>query len=380
MNLIDVVNNTSEEEREKIKKEMISQVDVPVLKEIFEYTLKMSYQSKYKSNCKTSKLDSRAVYTYLKIWSEQKWPIFILLGKKIRYSFDTKIKLDDTFAEELEKLFKTVSIIRGRRAGNEGVVVSTRHFGLYRPVLDLFGFGTLKENICPSDEKYKKIIDSYIPGQKLSRFFSRFFDDENFDIEYSKLFQNNVKGMTGNISIDPVDFVTISYSSHYNGSCYDLESFYNAAGYCLMLGRNDIILFCTNKEKCEVRNIKGPILDKINRFCLYIDNHLDRLYFHSHIVNSSHQFVEKFVSEIQKLINKNLVEKVQYKRLIGSSSPITCRKYFHHCYDAPGEVFEATGKVLSSFDSIDPGYYELPRLSNVEELCIKNNALEGWII
>lgn len=370
------------EEIEDIKKEMISKVDKDAVAYFFKITLQYSYEA---GRAETDKVDDRAIDHYLKLWSEAKWRLYILLGRQLCYKFETGIDIGDEFSSKLSSIFNIENITRNKGRDKTPVVIDATHFRLYEPFLKLFPTNDLLKNICPKSDSYSFLGKVYKPNQKLSRFFSKYLNDENFDIELSKLYQNKVQGIVGNISIDPVDFLTISLSTHYTGSCYSLFSFYQCAGYALMLDETTLVCFNYRGDK-EILSYMGhddkrrkvdiPIYNKINRFFIDLSNGGTEIAFHSHVVYSSKEFESLYLNEVAKIFKK-IGEDVEYTK-VKYRVEINANHWFAHFQDNPSSEYCKVGTISNS-GKIFPGANEVPCLSNIDINVPKNEKNESYM-
>lgn len=78
-------------------------------------------------------------------------------------------------------------------------------------------------NQLPDYFKYGKKFFSG-QGMKLSKFFSKFLQDNEFDIELSKILQNKEVTTTIYLSIDPYDYLTSSLNKHKWKSCHRITT------------------------------------------------------------------------------------------------------------------------------------------------------------
>lgn len=171
---------------------------------------------------------------YLQTWAQAKYDIYILFGRQLKIGKEVDLAADE---RETKPIIDSVK----------------NKFPIYAPVISRFNYDDIIMNKCPKNELFENACKGvYSPGMKLSKFFSKFFMDNQFDIEYSKILQNKKnKGFVG-ISIDPLDFLTMSTNKNSWASCYSLESwYYTTAPFSLMTDNNCAIAFQDNRSIYE---------------------------------------------------------------------------------------------------------------------------------
>lgn len=97
---------------------------------------------------------------------------------------------------------------------------------------------------------YSKYCDICRTGMKVSKFFSQLLNDDMFDIALSKIMQNTKIDAVIEISIDPMDYFTMSITKHKWVSCFDIGkgSFSNCA-FSIMQDAFTAIAFKHNDKK-----------------------------------------------------------------------------------------------------------------------------------
>ena len=152
-------------------------------------------------------VSEEVVNKYLDLWSKAKFDLYRMLGDKLIISRDIEYEMDNT---EMSSL----------------VVDICKRFPKYASVLTNFETHRFVNNTC-GDFNFPWMDRISYPrpssSMKLSKWFSELFQDELFDIEFSKLLQNSkVKGHF-HVSIDPYDLLTISTNQHGWTSCVDIK-------------------------------------------------------------------------------------------------------------------------------------------------------------
>lgn len=130
-------------------------------------------------------------------------------------------------------------------------------------IVEESGIDPYINNKCAKSDFFSKYAsDFYKPGMKLSKFFSQIFQDEKFDIEFSKVMQD--REIRGNvvISIDPYDFFTAATNMHGWSSCVALFKDMAAGSITWCTDPNALIAFRDNGkvyhyDKIYARGVGG---------------------------------------------------------------------------------------------------------------------------
>lgn len=222
----------------------------PSKKDIFEMTSKVNRDvakyiiEMYNSGRETS---DEVLDNLLEIWAKRKYPLYVLFGRKLSVSFKCLTSLTvKKYMEELQDICKKQNITR--KKGNEEVFIDTSHFIYYLPIIQLFDEEDFKRNICKKDDIICELIDTYKPGQKLSRFFSNFFNDPEFDIELSKVLQDRDMDTYANISIDFNDFLTSSFNGNGWTTCFSLHGCHESSIPNILFDRSTAVAFFSQKN------------------------------------------------------------------------------------------------------------------------------------
>ena len=242
----------------EIKKEMLALVDTKAF---------------YEAVCVTAEVDRKTisrkqVNEYLRRWVDAKTWMFELFGHKLELVQEIEIPADrDTVRENISDLCKkypqyaaTISHLRTSDFA-DGVITNAN---------DAF----LKQ-VFP--QVYRK-------GAKTSRVLSKILNDAQFDIELSKILQNNMIKGRAVVSINPLDFVTLSTNTHKWGSCMSIlyeygdktsnkGGFNKVGGFSLMLDDCSMIAFLDHNKSSVYSNDFGSFTwnDKVFRQLLTID-------------------------------------------------------------------------------------------------------------
>lgn len=357
-------------EKKAIQKEMISKVDRELLEYLFIYTLEKSNYH----NATNYKFRPESVDDYLALWANAKWRFYVLFNRELHLRKKTEMQLTDAFSRQLNDILSQHTM--ERRVNGEKQHIDISHFIYYHPIIHIFPMQDLMKNVCPDFDVAKKIFgDAYKPKQKLSRFFSKFFDDENFDIQYSKLFQNHFDNAFLNISIDPIDFLTIGTSNTFDNSCYSLTKFYQGAGYSFMLDKTSIVAFMSKKDAEENHELEVTYLNKINRAIIDVTKDFQQISFNGIIVHSFNEQHRTYLEWLQTLIKLNFGLDLDYC-YVGQSYMQENYNY-NHIVDNPGPCYTVNA---NNSITVKPGYYKLPSLSSPKTILPYDKYMkEGWM-
>lgn len=366
-------HNLSKHEIEEIKQEMLSKVDKKIVKKIMEVTVK-GFNDRFDE---TYKLHKDCVDKYLSIWADKKWRLYLLLGRNLICRQETKYAPSDNMMVEVVKIISVAKV--ERRVGGQKIMVDTPQFRYYIPIVKLFSAKDIIDNICPKDDTIMSLIgDTYKPGQKLSRFFSKFFDDENFDIQYSKILQNNFLNQYINLSIDPVDLLTVGTSNSFHNSCYNVTKFYQGAGYGFMCDETSVVAFLSREEPEKICEIGEVFLNKINRAVVDIRKDFRQICFNGIIVSSFREQIDKYVDMLYDIISKYIGDDNFEKfECLGDSDIERVMKFNHICDDAGPCYLSGDAKMTM----VSPGSHTLYDLSDPSvKLNFKEYDEDGWMI
>ena len=242
----------------EIKKEMLAAVDTKAFMQAVRITAEIDIKT----------ISRKQVNEYLRQWVEAKAWIFELFGHKTRLIREVEIPADaEVMRSNIEELCRkypayaaTISELRSEDF-SEGV-------------------------ICNTSSKFLSWMFPrvYRKGAKTSKVLSKILNDVNFDIELSKILQNNmVKGRVV-VSIDPIDMVMLSTNTHKWGSCmsilYDSNDrtqnrggFNKVGGFSLMRDECTTIAYLDHNKKSVFENEYGSFEwnDMVFRQLLTID-------------------------------------------------------------------------------------------------------------
>ena len=236
------MNFVIEDKKQEIMDEMISKVDKVALHDMFQVI---------SANCRIKNMDG-IEEIYLREWAKAKYEFYLMLGKNLSMSKEIDIVDDsNSIARRCQKVCDMKTCVRNR--GKEGKeTIDTQHFIVYKKIISMFSEQDFVNNKCPRNEVLEKYCSEYYkPGMKLTKFFSSYFQDVNFDIEISKCLQNKHEKGRIVLSIDPCDYLTMSCSSTGWCSCYRIDSYYKAATLSCMIDETSMIAYRPRGSKYE---------------------------------------------------------------------------------------------------------------------------------
>lgn len=187
------VEKESNKENEKIIKEMISKVDVKNFKKILASAFRVP----------STKL--KGIDKLLHNWAEAKKDLYKLLGNELKVSKEFEYDADANFwEEEREKI--------------------AREFpGIGYMLLEMPIKSFIDNKYIRFSSNIDRLMRDAKEGMKLTTFLSNAFNNSDFDTALSKII--DAAKVKGNIviSIDPVDFLTMSFNQSGWCSCHTIS-------------------------------------------------------------------------------------------------------------------------------------------------------------
>lgn len=214
------IKKTIAKKDEKILKQMIDSVS-PQFNQLLEVA------------CKGQKVSEEAKNYYLENWAKSKYEFYLMFGKKLSIEQDIKIAMKPSDM-------------------NEKRIDLAKKFTLYAMYIMQFSAEEFIDNIAKPNADLEKYEPKFFKaGMKISKFFSQRFENNEFDIELSKILQNRF--MVGKIvmSINPCDYITMSVNNHNWHSCQQIGGQYGTAAFSLMLDDSTIISYKTTPKEYE---------------------------------------------------------------------------------------------------------------------------------
>lgn len=336
---------TTEVEIEKISEkdkaivdEMISKVNLDIVRGLLKIT----------SHQKEKDIPESIVNTYMRKWAKAKMPIYLKMGRK--FTADKEVDIPMSTGEML---------------------------AMKKDLAKKFpAFGSTIMSFCDSD--YINNLITYVPrvfsdcdiecvkGTKLTKFMSKLIKNDVFDVELSKITQNRVFKGSVVLSIDPVDFLTMSLTKHGWASCYNIyDGCYHTASLSLMIDDVTVIGYRHNNKiyDYDIGGFKYRWNSKQSRNVVSID-------FEKNVV---------IMASAQGSPNSAFyqTEKEICESLIGSELKSFCwnrdkrSNYHHHIYDDISDMTYAVEIKDKAAYSSYIGAAKVPNLISGVESCYK---------
>ena len=193
----------------KKKKAKVKKVDLED-KEIIEEMLKKVDRAKvakiFASILKKNPKELLGVDKILENWAMAKKDLYILLGRELKIETEMEYDADKSFYEEKLKTlypqYPFLNLLTYRLGGIDYLIDASKRDNFNYDFLANCGIGR---------------------GTKMSKVLSKLANDPNFDTDYSKILeQAKVKGKVV-LSIDPVDFMLMSFNNSGWTSCHTIS-------------------------------------------------------------------------------------------------------------------------------------------------------------
>ena len=224
------------EKNSTIIEEMIKKVDKKRLKVLLSVSASLGEGMRHV-------VSNDVVDQYLKLWAEAKYEFYLLMGRQLTMSQDIEVEVttDEIKLQKKELMTK---------------------FPKYAIYIDDMPWNYFKTNEMTGD--YLPSCCSYGSkfytgkGMKLSKFFSQFLQDNEFDIEFSKILQDKKISSTIHISIDPYDYLTSSINQHGWKSCHRIsDGEWGTGSLSYMLDQTTLVAFRAKTDTIFDYNIWG---------------------------------------------------------------------------------------------------------------------------
>lgn len=213
---------------EKELNEMISKVNIDIFTKVIKSRL---YEEMHSTERDELKNYNRAwAKDYLKEWARSKYRFYKLFGDKLTIDEEIEVDLDEHF-------FRTqIEEVKAKCP-------------LYSIVLEGIGLSCIVENKMKKCEcNHRLFEDTRVKtGMKFTKFIS-LFENKDLEMEVSKIYQTKGK-TTLHISIDPVDYLTVSVNNSGWRSCHNFfNGEYKTAGLSYMFDETSLVAFTSTKE------------------------------------------------------------------------------------------------------------------------------------
>lgn len=200
-----------------------------------------------------TKIRKESLEWYKYKWAESKAKLFIRMGHKLRYTaqdVDFIINMDNNI-KKIIKLYPN-----------------------YAHIIELFTSFEIQANKIDIQNETSKVLQStlfhdYPPtnNMKVSKWLSRIINNNNFDMEFSKLYQIAKKNKII-YSISPIDLFFNSANNNEWKSCYNFYGLYEAGMLSFLVLNNTGVIYITDQTIVDVkvlRNYSIKVHNKIGR-------------------------------------------------------------------------------------------------------------------
>ena len=298
------------EKDQSIIDEMISKVDRNRIRTLFQIGTRMTG----KITVSEKELDS-----YLQKWAEAKYEFYILFGRNLKIENhiqeNMNVNLFYSMYEELKINFPKYAFALN-----------------YISYVDAYENKLTYESNIDSIQKYCGHI--FNMNMKVTKFLSKLYEDDNFDIAISKLFQNKKIDTIVAISIDPYDYLTMSITNYTWRSCFDISSgcFSNAA-FSALVDESSMVCYTHNGNDFNFtrRGKKFTGNNKKDRWLLYVNKSNCSYLFGGNMGSPSQSAINWSDSKVADLIKEKFSD-IEWKSAnFGIKYPTT--KY-HHFQDS----------------------------------------------
>ena len=289
--LVDLSNKLEEPTEEEINK-MLNLVDIKTFTSILKNRLFSETSTSYKSLI-VETLNEDFIKNYLITWAKNKYRFFKMFGDKLSINKDIKIEASSDMAyQELATIGEL--------------------FPMYRPILSKVHSDAVIENkitkgslssIFFEDKKVKE-------GMKFTKFIS-LYGNKELDMELSKLYQNLGK-CNITISIDPIDYLTVSLNKSGWKSCHNFfDGCYRNATLSYMFDETSLVSYSAGDKVRYSFEIPFEWNSKKWRQMIYVSKDSSATAFSRQYPNSNEQitkevrnFFEEVFCEYFKVENK----------------------------------------------------------------------------
>ena len=224
--LCEAVEATTPKKQDDVVEEMLSKVDFDLMKHFFALGTW--------GNFGYNDIKDDIVKEYLVNWANAKKWLYLAMGRNL--SVKKSVKVDKT-ERDMAQLIDELS----------------HEFPVYGFHLRKFEVeDVIKNKISYVPSFYSRYTDICKVGMKLSKFLSQLLNDNAFDIALSKIMQNTKIDATVEISINPIDYMTMAIHKHRWASCYDIsQGCYSNCAFSIMQDKGSVIAFKHNDKEYD---------------------------------------------------------------------------------------------------------------------------------
>lgn len=236
--------------------EMISKVDVKKFKAFASMSCNRDWDE-----FKRIFISKGATDKYLRTWALNKYRIYLAFGRKLKIETDYEANRS---VEDFLSEFRSLGM-------KYECYAPTLHF-----ITDHASYSDLAENNVRLDAYGRRILPTIGSKGKVTTLCHALFNDDKFDADLGYIYHDNKLHRKLAISIDPIDFLTMSENQHGWESCHNLHGgCYGSGGFSYMTDSATAIAYMYNGNM-DYRYSIGGIESKWNskewRQCVYISN------------------------------------------------------------------------------------------------------------
>lgn len=274
----------------EIQEKMISMIDFD------------SFMEAVKVTSEIKEVNEKYVRQYLEEWAEAKEWLFVLFGEKLQLTKKVDIQLDDeVIQDKIDDL--------------------CRQYPQYAAMISHITAREYAENqiVKPHDKFMMQVFPKdYKKNSKPSRILSKIINDEQFDIDLSKILQNRTIKGNCTISIHPLDYVTLSTNTHNWRSCMSIlqedGGFNKVGGFSLMRDPNSTIAFLDHGTDAVYANDYGSLTwnNKVFRQIIYISKNKNGFAFGHYNGTTDDEVRAKWAEMLNSILGTKLIEKRGY--------------------------------------------------------------------
>lgn len=237
----------------EVESKMISMIDFDSFFEAVKVTMAVKIPKDKEDTARKNAMK------YLEAWAKAKSKIFVAFGESLSLKKEIDIPVDaNMIYEQVKGLAKK--------------------YPAYSASILSFSRDEWADN-CVGNHTENNSIHFAFPkicknGAKPSKVLSKILDDAQFDIDLSKILQNRTVKGSIEISIHPMDFITMSTNTHKWGSCMCIvDGFNKIGGFSLMQDNVTTIAFLDKGVPAEYKTNFGAFSwnNKVFRQIIAID-------------------------------------------------------------------------------------------------------------
>ena len=246
----------------------------------------------------------------LDLWADSKVEIFKLFGEKLVLSNEIDFEITDS---EMSNMVDELC----------------HKYPQYALVLKTFSAKSFVNNkIYNTNSTLVEYTGKSYENEKLSKFLNSLIQDKEFEIELSKILQcKKIKGFIS-LSIDPIDYLFMSYNKSGWDSCSNvMTGCYKASCFTMMYDKGGIVAYKSNGRAYEydIRNYSVKTNSKNWRQLVYYDKKTQGLLFSREYPHSNTEIAQN----IRYLIEEQIANYFQIENLWKTSRYIkNASRYF----------------------------------------------------